>query len=58
MYNMSHEEAEAILCQMSNMSILFDKYTLLLPGFIEFETKNCLGLSALLNMDELKISWH
>ena len=39
-FNMFHEEAESILCKMSDMGINFDKYSLLLPGFIEFEIQN------------------
>ena len=39
-FNMFLEEAEDILCQMSKMSINFDKYSLLLPGFIEFDENN------------------
>ena len=37
-FNMFHEEAESILCQMYNMSIDFDKYSFLLPGFLGFGT--------------------
>ena len=42
-FNMFLEEAEDVLCQMSNMSINFDKYSLLLPGFIEFDEVNKTG---------------
>ena len=39
-FSMFIGKVEAILCQMSNMSINFDKYSLLLPGFIEFDINN------------------
>ncbi|KAI6650741.1 hypothetical protein LOD99_7792 [Oopsacas minuta] len=39
-FNMFQQEAEYVLCRMQNLSINFDKYTLILPGFIYYEFNN------------------